>query len=574
MRVRKALSLAIDRQRVVDIGHVRLRAPRRRHRAVRRLRRLARSGDRRRRLGAPRRAAAAALLDEAGCIAARDGVRQARTAAASPSTLEVVSGWSDWVRAAQVVARDLGAVGVDVSLRAYECGAWFRRLQTGEFELVDRLPVAGLSFDAPTPYDFYRWIMSARTVRPLGEMAAGNWHRFGDARADELLAQFEVTDDRRAPARAHARRSRSASSSHGARHPAVPQPGLGRVQHAPLRRLPDGGAPLRASSRRTREPEDLLVLTAAGSREGSATDGATSLRRLALYARRRLGLGHAQLRDPAPHARRPGGGAARAPARQALARGAARAARRASASPTARWRTSTSPTWRHLLRGDLGLSSPTSRRRVGEVIGTGLGWTLALAGVARRHQLRRRHAAGRARGVAARRRARLVRCRRCSRSLGAVPYFWLAMLALFVFGFGLRWFPLGHAYSLDREPACDARASSPTSLRHAVLPALTHRRWPRSAAGCSACATRCWTLLDADSIKLARAKGLPPRRIMLRYAARNALLPNVTGFGMALGLRAVGLAAHRDRLLLPGARLPARSRRCATRTTRSCRGSS
>ena len=35
---------------------------------------------------------------------------------------------------------------------------------------------------------------------------------------------------------------------------------------------------------------------------------------------------------------------------------------------------------------------------------------------------------------------------------------------------------------------------------------------------------------------MARAKGLHRTgRVMLRYAARNALLPNVTGFGMALG---------------------------------------
>jgi len=42
-------------------------------------------------------------------------------------------------------------------------------------------------------------------------------------------------------------------------------------------------------------------------------------------------------------------------------------------------------------------------------------------------------------------------------------------------------------------------------------------------------------LLDADFIKLAWAKGLPPRQIVLRYAARNALLPSITGFGMAIG---------------------------------------
>jgi peptide/nickel transport system permease protein len=43
------------------------------------------------------------------------------------------------------------------------------------------------------------------------------------------------------------------------------------------------------------------------------------------------------------------------------------------------------------------------------------------------------------------------------------------------------------------------------------------------------------TVLGSDYVNLARAKGLPPARVVLRYAARNALLPSVTGFGMALG---------------------------------------
>ena len=42
-------------------------------------------------------------------------------------------------------------------------------------------------------------------------------------------------------------------------------------------------------------------------------------------------------------------------------------------------------------------------------------------------------------------------------------------------------------------------------------------------------------VLAEDYVTLAEAKGLPQRRIMLRYAARNAMLPSVTGFGLALG---------------------------------------
>ena len=43
------------------------------------------------------------------------------------------------------------------------------------------------------------------------------------------------------------------------------------------------------------------------------------------------------------------------------------------------------------------------------------------------------------------------------------------------------------------------------------------------------------TVVAEDYIKMARAKGLKPRRIMWQYAGRNALLPNLTGFAMSLG---------------------------------------
>jgi peptide/nickel transport system permease protein len=41
--------------------------------------------------------------------------------------------------------------------------------------------------------------------------------------------------------------------------------------------------------------------------------------------------------------------------------------------------------------------------------------------------------------------------------------------------------------------------------------------------------------LGEDYVTFAEANGLRGRTVALRYAARNALLPNLTGFGMALG---------------------------------------
>ncbi|HTA18502.1 MAG TPA: ABC transporter permease, partial [Polyangia bacterium] len=117
--------------------------------------------------------------------------------------------------------------------------------------------------------------------------------------------------------------------------------------------------------------------------------------------------------------------------------------------------------------------------------------------------------------------------------LGAFPYFWLAMLVLYLFGFTLHWFPLQHARDPDLE-GVSALSSALDVASHAVLPATavvlaTLGGWMLSMRGAML------AVLGTDAIKLATAKGLTPRRIMWAYAARNALLPSLTSFGMALG---------------------------------------
>ena len=76
------------------------------------------------------------------------------------------------------------------------------------------------------------------------------------------------------------------------------------------------------------------------------------------------------------------------------------------------------------------------------------------------------------------------------------------------------------------------------------------------------------TTISEDYVVAAQAKGLSKRRIIYTYAARNALLPQLQGFGLALGFVVSGAAGHGDRLLLPGHRLTTWSRRSAPRTSR------
>ncbi|MCA9513972.1 MAG: ABC transporter substrate-binding protein [Myxococcales bacterium] len=135
-------------------------------------------------------AAAGAALDAAGYPLGEDGVRVGPDDAPLSYELTVVAGWSDWVRAAQLIKRDLEAVGVAVRVRTLDFSPWFEGLQTGRFDLT-----IGWSVDGPTPYPFYRGLMSAETRKPVGESAAQNWHRFASPEADRLLTAFESATD-------------------------------------------------------------------------------------------------------------------------------------------------------------------------------------------------------------------------------------------------------------------------------------------------------------------------------------------------------------------------------------------
>jgi peptide/nickel transport system permease protein len=141
---------------------------------------------------------------------------------------------------------------------------------------------------------------------------------------------------------------------------------------------------------------------------------------------------------------------------------------------------------KHVFTGDLGRSIAYYPTPVTEVIGTGLVWTLALTGVA----VMLSFALGSLLGV-------LAAWRRSGwidsvlpplfAFIGAFPYFWLAMLALFVLGFrraGFRCATPTATTSSRRSPP-PSWPTRPTTRCSRRRPSCSRR----SAAGCSACAT-------------------------------------------------------------------------------------
>jgi peptide/nickel transport system substrate-binding protein len=129
------------------------------------------------------------LLDEAGL--ARDGdVRKLADGTEMAYDINVVSGWSDWVQAVQIIAQNFEDIGVKLEVRPYDFSAWIERVNKGEFDIT-----IGWSSGGPTPYNYYRGQMSELTWREVGTVANENWHRFKNAEADTLLASFAASTD-------------------------------------------------------------------------------------------------------------------------------------------------------------------------------------------------------------------------------------------------------------------------------------------------------------------------------------------------------------------------------------------
>jgi peptide/nickel transport system permease protein len=191
----------------------------------------------------------------------------------------------------------------------------------------------------------------------------------------------------------------------------------------------------------------------------------------------------------------------------------------------------------HVLRGDFGISISVYPAKVSSVIATGMMWTVILGIVT----LFISFLLGTYLGV-------VIAWRRggfldstlpgVSGFIGSFPYFWLAMLTLYFMGFELGWFPMAHAYSDYLSPGFNW-AYIGSVMHHMVLPATTiilvsFGGWMMGMRSTMI------GVLNEDYIIMAEAKGLPQRVIMYKYAMRNAILPNITQFGMSIGFVIAG----------------------------------
>lgn len=123
----------------------------------------------------------------------------------------------------------------------------------------------------------------------------------------------------------------------------------------------------------------------------------------------------------------------------------------------------------------------------------------------------------------------------------------IGVLLLFVFGLTLRWLPIGGAYDNDAYGA----AWYGSVASHLILPAVSLMLIQLG----SYVLTMRSTLIDAlgeDYVTLAKANGLPYRRILWKHALRNALLPTTTLIGLQLGFLVGGAVLTETVFAYPG----------------------
>ena len=125
----------------------------------------------------------------------------------------------------------------------------------------------------------------------------------------------------------------------------------------------------------------------------------------------------------------------------------------------------------------------------------------------------------------------------------STPNFWLGLMLIFLFAYKVNWFPASGYVSPLADPIAAAK--------HLVLPIITLAT-AQTATLMRMTRSSMVEELSQDYVETARAYGLPERRILLRHAFRNALLPLITIIGLQLSFLLDGSVIVEMIFAIPG----------------------
>lgn len=99
------------------------------------------------------------------------------------------NGYSDWTRAAQEVQRQLGAVGIDVSLELPQPAGYQQAISNGDFDVA----MGGMG--GGDVYQAFNALLSSEFYKPAGEATQNNFARYQNPEVDEVLNEFKSSAD-------------------------------------------------------------------------------------------------------------------------------------------------------------------------------------------------------------------------------------------------------------------------------------------------------------------------------------------------------------------------------------------
>ena len=124
----------------------------------------------------------------------------------------------------------------------------------------------------------------------------------------------------------------------------------------------------------------------------------------------------------------------------------------------------------------------------------------------------------------------------------SIPSFWLGLLLMLLFALVLGWLP---------PSGRPTSAFAPGGFQHLILPAITLALGP-AALLMRLTRSQMLEVLGENFVHTARSKGLRERRVILRHAFRNALLPVVTIMGLQFGNLLAGTVVVESVFAYPG----------------------
>lgn len=132
---------------------------------------------------------AATDLQSAGYVKDSSGV-WAKNGKEISFTIQAPTGWSDWDTVCQIIANELGTLGMKVKVLAPSVASYITALQNGTFDTAVSWTNPG-----PTPYYLYNSLLNSSFTAPVGKAAASNYDRWSDPATDKLLKTYTSTTD-------------------------------------------------------------------------------------------------------------------------------------------------------------------------------------------------------------------------------------------------------------------------------------------------------------------------------------------------------------------------------------------